>query len=164
MSGMQPMQPRNDLQAMEEEVRKNPNNAQAAVQLASVYAQMQQTGQADQLLQSALTNPTIPANAVVHAAQIYNQLGDLPKLETTLERLTKVSPDSPEAWYDLAAMKANLGKNPEALVALSRCLDLSAQRLKGNPKASDLAAAARNEVRFTNLRSNPEFQKLVAPK
>jgi tetratricopeptide (TPR) repeat protein len=120
MSSMQPMQPRNDLQTMEEEVRKNPANVQAAVQLASVYAQMQQTGRAAQLLDTALSNPAVPPNVVVHAAQIYNQLGDLPKLEATLEKLTKVSPESPEAWYDLAAMKANLGKNAEALPALSR--------------------------------------------
>ena len=164
MAPMAPAQPRSDLQAMEEEVRKNPNNVQAAVQLASVYAQMQQTGKAIQLLDGALSNPAAVPNTVVHAAQIYNQLGDLPKLETSLEKLTKISPDSPEAWYDLAAMKANLGKNAEALPALTRCLELSAQRLQRDPKARDLSNDARQEVRFTSLRTNPEFQKLVAPK
>jgi tetratricopeptide (TPR) repeat protein len=164
MAPMAPTQPRTDLQAMEEEVRKNPNNVQAAVQLASVYAQMQQTGKAIQLLDGALSNPAAVPNTVVHAAQIYNQLGDLPKLETSLEKLTKISPDSPEAWYDLAAMKANLGKNAEALPALTRCLELNAQRLQSNPKAQDLSSNARQEARFTALRTNPEFQKLVAPK
>jgi tetratricopeptide (TPR) repeat protein len=164
MSSMQPMPPRNDLQTMEEEVRKNPSNFQAAVQLAGVYAQMQQTGRAVQLLDGALSNPALVPNAVVHAAQIYNQLGDFPKLETALEKLTKLSPDSPEAWYDLAAMKAHLGKIAEALPALSRCLDLNAQRLLRDPKASDLSVNARQEVRFTSIRATPEFQKLLAPK
>jgi tetratricopeptide (TPR) repeat protein len=161
MSSMVPAQPHNDLQGMEEEVRKNPNNVQASVQLAGVYAQVQQTGRAMQLLEGALTNPSVQPNVVIHAAQIYNQLGDLPKLEAALERLTKVSPESPEAWYDLAAMKANLGKNAEALPALSRCLELSAKRLQRDPKARDLAKDARQEVRFTALRATPEFQKLL---
>jgi len=164
MSSMQPVQPKTDLQTMEEEVRKNPANAQAEVQLASVYAQMQQTGRAAQLLDAALSNPAAAPNVVVHAAQIYNQLGDLPKLEMALERLTKVSPSSPEAWYDLAAMKANVGKNPEALTALAQCLALSAERLKKDPKARDLANDARQEMRFTALRTNPDFQKLFAPR
>jgi tetratricopeptide (TPR) repeat protein len=156
--------PRNDLQTMEDEVRKNPNNVQVAVQLASVYAQMQQTGRAFQLVEGALTNPNAPPNTVVHAAQIYNQLGDMPKLEAALEKLTKVSPDSPEAWYDLAAMKANLGKNADALPALTRCLELNAQRLQRDPKARDLSKDARLEVRFTALRATPEFQKLLPAK
>src|SRR6185369_2359177 len=129
MSSMQAVQPRNDLQAMEDELRKNPNNSQAAVQLAGIYVQMQQTGRAAQLLDTVLSNSAAPPNAVVRAAQIYNQLGDFPKLERALEKLTQVSPESPEAWYDLAAMKANLGKNAEAVPALTRALELNNQRL-----------------------------------
>jgi len=100
----------------------------------------------------------------VRVAQIYNELGDMPKLEASLEKLTKVSPESPEAWYDLAAMKARLGKNPEALSNLARCLELSGQRLQRDPKAQDLSNAARLEARFTTLRATPEFRKLLPPK
>jgi tetratricopeptide (TPR) repeat protein len=164
MSTMGGMPPRTDLQAMEEEVQKSPSNLQAAVQLATVYAQLQQTGRAVQLLDGVIGNPTAAPNLIVRAAQIFSQLGDLPKLETTLERLTKVSPDSPEAWYDLAAMKANLGKNAEALPALTRCLELNGQRLQRDPKARDLSNDARKEVRFTALRGTPEFQKLLPAK
>jgi thioredoxin-like negative regulator of GroEL len=163
MSGMQPLQARNDLPAMEQEVRKNPNNSQAAIQLASVYVQMQQTSRAVQLLDSILSNPAPAPNVMIHAAQLYNQLGEMPKLEAALEKLTKVSPQSPEAWYDLAAMKANLGKNPEALAALAHCLELNAERLKREPRSTDLSNNARQEVRFTALRATPEFQKLVPP-
>ena len=99
MSSMRSLQPRNELQAMEDEVRKNPNNFQADVQLAGVYAQMQQTGRAVQLLDGVLSNPAAAPNAVVRAAQLFSQFGDWSKLEVALEKLTKVSPDSPEAWY-----------------------------------------------------------------
>jgi hypothetical protein len=58
-------------------------------------------------------------------------------------------------------MKANMGKNPEALTALARCLELNAERLKRDPKATDLSNNARQEVRFTALRATPEFKKLL---
>jgi len=163
ISSMQPVPPRNDLQGMEDEVRKNPNNFQVAVQLASVYAQMQQTGRAFQLLDGVISNPAVAPNAVVRAAQLCMQLGDWPKLEIALEKLTQISPESPEAWYDLAALKANLGKKAEALPDLKRALDLSAQRLQRNPQARNLSNDARQEVRFTALRGTPEFQKILPP-
>jgi thioredoxin-like negative regulator of GroEL len=146
---------------MEQELRSNPNNAQTAVQLASVYAQMQQTGRASELLDTVLSNPAAAPNVMVHAAKLYNDLGNMPKLELALERLTKVSPESPEAFYDLAAMKASVGKNPEAMAALSRCLELTAQRLKRDPHTVDLSNNARQEGRFAALRNTPEFKKLL---
>jgi thioredoxin-like negative regulator of GroEL len=164
MTGLSGVPPRTDLQAMEEEVQKSPSNFQAAVQLAGIYAQLQQTGRAVQLLDGVLGSPSVPPNLVVRAAQVFSQLGDLPKLEATLEKLSKISPDSPEAWYDLAAMKANLGKNAEAVPALTRCLELNDQRLKRDPKARNLSNDARQEVRFTALRALPEFQKLLPAK
>ena len=101
------------------------------------------------------------AQAVLSLAQAYAMLGNAAKLETTLERLTKVMPTSPEAWYDLAVLKSSLGKQAEAISGLRQALDLSAQRLKSDPKARDLLASARKEQRFGPLRQSPDFQKLV---
>jgi tetratricopeptide (TPR) repeat protein len=108
-------------------------------------------------------NPNLDANAILSLAQGYATLANVPKLETTLERLTKVMSTSPEAWYDLAVLKAGLGKSAEGLAALRQALDLSAQRLKSDPKAKDLVAVARKEERFGPLRQTPEFKKLVSP-
>jgi hypothetical protein len=72
-------------------------------------------------------------------------------------------PESPEAWYDLAVLKCGVGKSPEALTSLRQALDLSAKRLKADPKARDLLASARKEERFSLLRQTPEFKKLVPP-
>jgi tetratricopeptide (TPR) repeat protein len=157
-------QARAEFQNLEKEVHTKPTNYQAAIELAMIYMQMQQTNQVAQILDSVMTNPNVPAAVVVRAAQLYSQLNNWPKLESSLEKLVQVSPESPEAWYDLAAFKANLRKNSDALPALSKALDLSTKRLKTDPKARDLLAEAKKDDRFAALRSTPEFQKLVGGK
>jgi tetratricopeptide (TPR) repeat protein len=193
---------RTAFQHLEEEVRKDPSNFQAAFDLAGAYLQMQQTNRAVEALDGVLKSPQVsvsalrgvlaaytsfgyrpglqqtvdklealeranPAkvdpNVVLATAQAYAALQNAPKLEAALEKLAKVMPESPEAWYDLAALKASLGKPTEALAALRSALDLSAKRLQRDPKARDLLANAKKEPRFAPLRQLPEFQKLVGP-
>jgi len=156
----QPM-PANGTRLLEDVVRTNPADIAATVELAGVYLQMKQTNQAVQLLDRVLNSPSAPPGAVIRAAQIYAQAADWTKLEASLEKLVKISPDNPEAWYDLAAFKANLRKDKEALPALAKALDLSSRRLKQNPNAKDLVAEVRKDARFDHLRQNPEFQKLL---
>jgi TPR repeat protein/WD40 repeat protein len=141
--------------------RANPANYQAALGLAEGYRQVKKNEAALQTVDQVFNNPKADANAVLGAATVYAALGNVPRLEAALERLTKVMPGSPEAWYDLAALKSNIGKPGEALAALRQALELSAKRLQLNPKAQDLLANARKEERFTPLRQLPEFQKLV---
>jgi tetratricopeptide (TPR) repeat protein len=153
-----------NLQGLEQEVSAHPSNLQAAVELARVYLEQQQTDRSVQILDGVISNSSVDPAVVIRAAQLYAQMSNWPKLESALERLVKVSPQSPEAWYDLAAFKANLSKNSEALPALSNALSLSAKRLQREPKARDLITEARTDGRFTTLRQTPEFQKLVPPK
>ncbi len=142
-------------------VRSNPANAQATVGLAEGYRHLQKPQAAMQALDQAFSDPKLDANAVLSIAQAYAALQSVPKLEAALDRLTKLMPTNPEAWYDLAVLKAGLGKAPEALSALKQALNLSAQRLKTDPKARDLLDNARKEERFGMLRQSPEFKKLV---
>ena len=73
-------------------------------------------------------------------------------------------PDAgPEAWYDLAALKASLGNFSEALAVLKQALDLSALRLKGDPKARDLLAAASKDPRFDRLRPSHNLGPFGSP-
>ena len=74
-----------------------------------------------------------------------------------------MAPDRPEAWYDLAALKAFLGKRAEAIPALRQALTLSAARLKADSKQPDLRAQAQRDGHFNALRPLPEFQALFAP-
>jgi len=150
------------LEAMEKQVRENPTNAQATIELARIYLQLQQTGRTVQLLDSVLNSATAEPAAVIRAAMLYKEIANWPKLEASLEKLVQVSPSSPEAWYDLAAMKANLGKNPDALTALGKALQLNSQRLKTDPAASNLLANLTNDAQFAALRQTAEYQKLLS--
>jgi tetratricopeptide (TPR) repeat protein len=157
-------QVRTNLHRLEEEVQGNPANFEAALQLADAYRQMQQTARANQLLDAVLINPKLDATNALRAAQVYAQMGNWAKLESALEKVVVIDPSSPEGWYNLAALRATLGKKDESLAALRRTLEINVQRLKRDPKAPDLAARIREDQHFDPIKQTPEFQKLLAPK
>jgi thioredoxin-like negative regulator of GroEL len=144
-------------------MRANPANPQAAVGLVEAYRHLQKPEAALPILDSIFTDPKLDGNALLSMASAYAALGSAPRLESALERLTKGMPTNPEAWYDLAAVKAQIGKPTEALNALKQALELSAKRLQQDPKARDLLASAKKEDRFAPLRQLPEYSKLVPP-
>lgn len=155
---------RTNLQAAEEEVRRNPTNFDAAFKLAQTYVSMGQNDAAMQTLDRILQHPNATAEAVLGIAQAYAQLNNWGKLEATLERLVKIMPNDAEPYYDLAALKAGLGKAGEAIQYLTKALELNAQRRTTNTTVRDLLASARTDERFASLRALPQFQKIIPPK
>jgi cytochrome c-type biogenesis protein CcmH/NrfG len=104
--------------------------------------------------------PNPSPTAILLAAQEYAGMHEYAKLESALEKLVKSAPESAEAWYDLAALKAQVNKNQEALEALRHAFELSAKRRRTNPQAMDMIAQAKADGRFAAIRSMPEFSKL----
>lgn len=156
-------QARNNLAQMEQNVRNSPTNFQAALDLAAAYFQIQQTDRAIAVLDQVLANPQVNASAILAIATVYNDLKNFPKLEQALERLVVIMPESPEAWYDLAAFKAFLNKPADAIEPLRKAMELNTQRLASNPLSPNLALSNRTDPRFNALRLLPEYQKLFAP-
>ncbi|MDB6126102.1 MAG: hypothetical protein JWQ71_5095 [Pedosphaera sp.] len=150
------------LQQLEKDFQAHPTNFQTAFTLVSAYMQFQQTEKAIQIMDQVLASPKVGSNEALYIAKAYAQLGNYPKLEGALETLAKLEPDSPEAWYDLAAMKTAMGKSPDALKALGSALEANGKRLGKDPKASNLLVTAQSDGRFAALRQMPEFQKLIA--
>jgi tetratricopeptide (TPR) repeat protein len=146
---------------LEKRVKDNPGDVQAAFNLASAYLQMQQTNNAYQVLDRALEKSQTNVGALLAIAQAWAQLGNYGKLESTLEKLSKAAPDSPEAWYDLAAVKATLNKPTEAIPALKQALETSSKRLAQDSKARDLRTELKQDPRFAAMSALPEFQKLT---
>ena len=152
------------IRSMESMAQTNPANVQNLVLLGSAYIQMQQSDRALKLFDVALARPEISVVAAQSIAQYCAQLGDLPRCQKAIEKLVALAPDQPEPHYDLAALDAVLGRSPAAMQELKMALDLNARRLAANPKATDLLETARTDDRLNNLRSLPEFQKIVPPK
>jgi tetratricopeptide (TPR) repeat protein len=151
------------VQHMENEARTNPGNLPNVLSLAGIYIQMQQTNRAIELFDRALANPHITSNEAGFIAQKYVELGNLTKLEEVLQKIVTLVPDQPEPWYDIAALDVVMGKPDQSFPNLRKSLDLSAQRLKGNPTARDLLAEVRKDPRFDSVRNTSEYQKIVPP-
>ncbi|MGN6555005.1 MAG: TPR end-of-group domain-containing protein, partial [Verrucomicrobiota bacterium] len=150
------------ISALEKELRSNPNDFQKALDLAMKYWSAQQPDRAFATLDGIVNNPRVDANAVFTVANIYAQMNNVQKLEPTLEKLVKLAPNEPEAWYNLAATKATLGKSSEAIKALRQSVELSTKRMAQSTNAHDLRAEAEKDPRLSSLRDLPEFKALVA--
>jgi thioredoxin-like negative regulator of GroEL len=144
--------------------RANPADFSAAIGLAEGYRYQQKPEAAIRTLDQLVSHPQVDANSLVQAVQQYAALTNYQQLEPALEKLTKLNPESPEVRYDLAALKAVLGKPEEAMPALRDALRLSAKRFKQDAKARDLRVEALQDPRFVSLHHMPEFKQLTAPR
>jgi tetratricopeptide (TPR) repeat protein len=162
--GAGPVPPRPQQRVIELEIQHqaNPSNGPLAFELASLYLHLRRTNEAFAVFDRLTGQPGVDANALLSVAQVYAQLGQGPRLEATLLALTTTTPESPEAWYDLASTQAILGKSKEALDHLQRAVELSQQRRATTTTAPDLRITASASPAFASLKALPEFQALVA--
>jgi tetratricopeptide (TPR) repeat protein len=152
------------LAQLEAQYRANPTNTKVVFDLASLYLVAQRTNAAFGLFDQLLAQPQLDVNTVLSVANAYAQLQQGARLESTLRKLVTLTPDSPEAWYDLAATQAILNQTNESLQSLARAIELSSQRLAADPAQRDLRKDAATNRSFTFLQALPEFRQLVAPR
>ena len=113
------------------------------------------------LVDKLMTNQA-DANTLLFTANVCNQLSQHARVEKALALLVKLSPDNPEAWFDLAGVQAINNRAPEALASLRTSLQLSAKRRVQNSNAANLYDNAGTDPRFTPLRQKPDFERLMA--
>ncbi|HAV65007.1 MAG TPA: DUF2723 domain-containing protein, partial [Verrucomicrobiales bacterium] len=142
---------------------QNPVSVTAAQALIGAYLQMQQTNAAFEVIDRMISHSNATPDTVIQGALFARDLRNVPMMEKALLRLTEVNPSSPEAWYDLSAMQASLGKLELAATNLRRSLVLSDQRRLGDPAAKDLREEAAKEERFGPLRNRADWQSVIAP-
>ncbi len=149
------------LSGLEEELRASPTNGTVAFKIASIYLHLGRTNDALSTFDRLLDQAEVPANAVLSVAAAYAELGQGPRLEKALQKLVKLTPESPEAWYDLASTQAMMGRAQEALTNLKQAVTLSIRRAQNDPGAQDLRARAASNPGFAILRGRAEFKELV---
>ena len=101
---------------LEDDVRKNPGNFQAAFDLAGAYLQIAQTDRAVQILDGVLNYPQTDASALRGLVQAFSSFGNRDGLQKTaekLEALVRANPANPQAAVGLAEAYRHLQK-PEA--------------------------------------------------
>ena len=88
-------QARNSIVQLEDEVRKNPTDFQAAFDLAGSYLQLQQTDRAVQVLDGVLNSPQADAPRFRGLIQAYSSFGNTAGLQKTVEKLEALSRTNP---------------------------------------------------------------------
>ncbi|HAB17319.1 MAG TPA: DUF2723 domain-containing protein [Verrucomicrobiota bacterium] len=137
---------------IEDKFRAAPTNVDIGFQLASAYFQANRSNDAMAVLESFLTNPGSDIRILVSLAEAYRQVGNVEKMERALERFAQQSPESPEAWFDLAAIQAAQAKTDAARTSLTTSLKLSDARLAKDPKARNLRELYSSDSRFDPVR------------
>lgn len=149
------------VERMESIHAQNPGNVTNTLQLASAYMQLQRTNESLALLRQVVTNMQSDANVVTAAAQMYAQLQRPAELEVALTRLVQLSPESPEAWYDLATVQASIGKLQTAASTTTRAIQLSDRRRAGDTNAQDLRPLVLKEFRLQQVIEFPAVKALL---
>jgi tetratricopeptide (TPR) repeat protein/phage shock protein PspC (stress-responsive transcriptional regulator) len=137
----------------------------SVLSVANAFAQLQQGPRLEvalRKLDNLLAQTNVDLNSVLSIANAYAQLQQGPRLEVALRKLVTLSPESAEAWYDLAATQAILSRTNEALQALTKAVELSSKRLALDPTQRDLRKDAATNRSFAALYASPEFRKLIA--
>ncbi len=111
------------------------------------------------MLAQAVEQPSINTTNLLMAAQFFNQLGSQKQLEAALVVLTRKMPESPEGWYDLAAVQASQrDKTAASWVSLAKALALDKQRRETNAAADNIYNRVAKDPRFTDVRRLPGFK------
>jgi thioredoxin-like negative regulator of GroEL len=163
---MQPEATPNNLQAdtsaLEQQWSAQPTNWQVGSRLIMNLVQLNQMPRALEIIDQIIGSPKAGQNEMIFAAQVSNELNQLGRVEQALDRLVKMSPNSPEAWFDLAGIQAVQNHTTQALASLSESLKRNSARRTQEPKAPNLFTNALVDEKLNPLRQHPDFQRMIS--
>ena len=150
---------RDALRQLEARLAAEPANFELALDLATTHVQLGQAQKGTDVMANAVEQPSINTTNLLMAAQFFNHLGKQEQLELALVALTRKMPDSPEGWYDLAAVQAaQRNRTADSWASLTKALALDKQRRATNAAADNIHKRVMNDPRFTDVRRLPEFK------
>lgn len=133
-------------------------------QVNQIFAQIQraidakQPSTASEMLDQLLNAPGIDPNSMMRVAGMYLSIGNFPKSEEAIKKLTEMAPKASEPWYNLAVVQAHEGKTAEAVASLKKALELNPEEIKQNPQMVNLREHLYADPNFAPLRQTPEFK------
>ncbi len=125
-----------------------------AMQLISLYLQMNQPRRADALAKYLLASNTLQPQQAMQLAQYMARGRRLPIVELALKKYTALAPSNPEGWINLAALQLALNKRGESFVSLRKAVEHG-----GEPAR----AMIRKDRRFMPIHNSSEYRQLVPP-
>jgi tetratricopeptide (TPR) repeat protein len=149
--------PADAIASLQVAVAKSPTEANRAA-LAEAYLKNNEPGKAQPLVEQILaTDPDNFEIRMLHGRLIRDQR-KFPEAAAEFERATKLKPDAPQAWSELAGVLVMAENYPPALAALDRIAALHAEK-PGHvflraivlDKIRDLKPALENYQRFLQL-------------
>ena len=150
------------LQQLEQRQIANPTNIDNTLNLFFAYLNEGQTNKARKLIEGIDNTNQVSVLNLTFLAQAYRVLHDPSRQEEITMRLTKLSPNTPDVWYDLATVQNTLGKTNDVFESLSRALKESDARLPLKPTARNFRSILVTDTNFNNLQSLTDFKKLLA--
>ena len=142
----------------------HPDDFQIAFDLEAAYLGMRQDERAAELLNQIVANTNAPGPVIYEACQFYTMLHDNKGLERATTRFTQIQPDRVEAWLELAAMRAQLGMQTEALDAVRHALDANTRRRVTNQGSPDLRDKISTDDRLAGLHNTTEWKNMFPGK
>jgi tetratricopeptide (TPR) repeat protein len=149
-----------------EKLGKNPAQP-STVTVETIFNQIaadlkaNRSSQAAALLEEVLHNGQANAPVLTQVAQFYAQMGNLPKAEEAMRRVTEVEPNSSQSWYNLANVQAFQSHAADAAESLKRAFATNALERAADPRIMDLRANAGANPNFNSIRQTPEFRAVA---
>jgi tetratricopeptide (TPR) repeat protein len=144
-------QSRQDIPQLEAAHSNNPRDFGLVFQLAQAYNHAGQNDRIGPLLQNYLVQPDVRPDDMLQTAQLVMSMGQADAAVNALQLMVQRFPQDPRSYYSISVIRAAQNNAAEALPMLDKALQLAPQ----------LRTQAVGDQRFTNLRGNPEFQRLV---
>ncbi|MEE8483945.1 MAG: tetratricopeptide repeat protein, partial [Nitrospinota bacterium] len=123
---------------LEKAVAIAPDYHEALQNLGTVYMETGNLHKAEQLLKKAIGLKPGIAHAYVSLAGTYLKMGDTEKAFSVFHKITKVAPEMPLPWYQMALIAAAGKRNGEAQKYLKKAIE------KGGPQVA--ATASKDEA------------------
>jgi tetratricopeptide (TPR) repeat protein len=137
-----------ELQALYPFSKHDPNYI---FQYVNVLKDRGKLNEADQILARFMAENDIDLRYWYTAVEFYTNINRPDRVETVLAELSRHMPNDANVHFNLAAVRAFLGKTNESLASLKKAIQI-------NPAFKQTAAS---DPRFQGIHSNPEFQRLL---